>query len=230
MNDSDSPRQLTLDLKHRPAFGRDDFLVAPCNEAAIALVDRWPEWPTPVAVVFGEEGCGKSHLAAVWQSISGAVSISGEALGESAVLQAVGGHGCFVIDDADRVRDEKAFFHLYNLCRENRGSLLLTGRDAPSRWPLALPDLRSRIALAPAVEIGAPDDATLSAILVKLFSDRQLHVPSEVVGYLVARMERSFRSALTIVEAMDRDALAQRRRLSVPLARDVLEKLDSFSS
>src|SRR5664279_33868 len=61
------PRQLLLDLSHRTALGRDDFLVAPSNEAAVKLVDDWPDWPAHAVLLVGPEGSGKSHLATVWQ-------------------------------------------------------------------------------------------------------------------------------------------------------------------
>lgn len=220
--------QLPLDLGHRPALGRDDFLVADCNGAAVAWIDRWPEWPGNGLAIFGPTGCGKSHLAEVWRARSGARRIEPAALAAAEPPQLMEDAAECLIDGLyDRPAnspDERRLLHLYNLVRERGGHLLLLGRAAPARWPVALPDLKSRLGALPAVEIGPPDDVLLGAVMVKLFADRQLAVSNEVVQYLVARMERSFEAARRIVAALDREALAAHRRVALPLARDVLRR------
>ena len=224
-------RQLTLDLPQRPALGREDFVVAPCNETAVAWIDRWPDWPQPVLAVHGPPGSGKSHLAQVWRRASRAETVSPEAF-ETRDPPALAGAGTAVlIEDLDRLlaaadpEREERLLHLHNLVLEAGGQLLLTARSAPTRWPCALPDLRSRLAAAHAVPLGAPDDQLIQALLIKLFSDRQLRVSAPVVKYLLPRVERSFTALREVVGAIDEAALATRRDISVPLVRRVLETL-----
>lgn len=217
--------QYPLDLGHRPAMGSDDFLVASSNEAAVAWLDRWPDWPSTALVIYGPAGCGKTHLAHVWQARSHAPLITPADL-DIAVLPDLITTGSVAIDRASAVAGdpmrERALFHLYNLAKEAGARLLLTASVPPARWALTLPDLRSRLLTAPAVEVGPPDDALLSAILVKLFADRQLRVSADVILFLVSHMERSFDAARRLVADMDAAALAARRRITVPLARSVL--------
>ena len=213
--------QLALDLGHRPALGREDFLLAPSNAEAVAWLDRWPDWPGPALAIYGPEGSGKTHLAHVWQSRSAARLLTGAELA-SADLPALAA-GPVVVEDADRGVDERALFHLYNLLAERRQHLLLTARSAPARWPLTLADLRSRLNTAPAIALAPPDESLVAAVLVKLLADRQLRVGEEVVNFLLARIERSFAAARDIVVALDRAALAQRGNITVPLARQVLQ-------
>ena len=59
--------QLPLDLGTRSAFGREDFLIGASNAAAVNLIDRWPEWHSPLMIISGPAASGKSHLAAVWR-------------------------------------------------------------------------------------------------------------------------------------------------------------------
>ncbi|MGB1548480.1 MAG: HdaA/DnaA family protein, partial [Alphaproteobacteria bacterium] len=73
-----------------------------------------------------------------------------------------------------------------------------------------------------AARMGAPDDRLFAAVLVKLFNDRQVPVGEEVIAYLLNRIERSFATARETVEALDREALARRRRITVPLIREIL--------
>jgi chromosomal replication initiation ATPase DnaA len=218
--------QLALDLGHRPALGRDDFLVAACNSDAVAWLDRWPDWPAGGLAIVGPAGCGKSHLAGVWRATSGAPALAPADLDGANPLSLLGGARACVIDDADGgiagTPRERALLHLYNHLRELRGQLLLTGRTPPARWPIGLADLRSRLAALPAVGVGMPDEALIAAVLVKLFADRQLRVGQDVIMFLVSRLERSFEAARQIVAAIDDAALAGGRAVTVKLARDVL--------
>ena len=216
-------RQLSFDFPHRPAFGADDFLVAPSNEAAIGWLDRWPAWPAPALILHGPPGCGKTHLAHVWQARSGAPALPPEALTVADLPALLGAAGAVVVDDADRAAD-RPLLHLVNLVAERRGHLLLTASEPPLRWPARLPDLRSRLLAMPVVAVQPPDDALLGAVLLKLFADRQLAVREDVVLLLLGRMERSVAAARRLVAALDRAALAARRRVTVSLARAVLER------
>jgi len=203
-----------------------DFLVAPCNRNAVALLDRWPDWPGPALVLCGPEGCGKTHLTHVWRQRSGAVEIDRQALTADSVPDLLGAARAAVVEDLDRGVDERALLHLHNLLAQDGGYLLLTARVAPTAWGVALPDLASRLAAAMSASVGAPDDALIGAILVKHLSDRQLSVEPAVLTFLLARMERSFAAARALVAALDAAALSAKRNITVPLARDVLRQLE----
>ncbi len=221
-------RQRTFDWGVRPALGREDFLVAPCNEAAVAWLDRWPDWPGPALVIHGPPGSGKSHLAEVWRRRSGAEMVDAAALTHAAPG---GGQAAaaLVLDGLSGPIDERALLHTYNSVAERGGHLLLTALAPPARWPLALPDLVSRLRVAPSVALGLPDDALLAALMLKLFADRQIAVAPEVPAYVVPRIERTFEAAASLVERLDRAALAEGRPVTVPLVRAVLALGESES-
>ena len=227
--------QLVLDLGHRPALGREDFLVADSNQVAVEWIDRWPDWPQPGLALYGEPGAGKTHLTQVWRSLSGAVALEPRALLETEPPELLGAAGACVLDDAEalwaadepeaaRHEGERRLLHVFNIMAQRGGHLLVAGRAAPARWPIALPDLRSRLATLPAVELGGPDERLIEAVLVKLFADRQLTVEPAVVSYLLRRMERSFAAARALVAALDEDSLRSGRPVTVPLARTLLEQ------
>lgn len=220
--------QIPLEFDHRPSLGGEDFLVAPSNQAAVAWLDRWPDWPAPALAVYGPPGCGKTHLAHVWQARSGAVLLAPDALVAAEPPQLLGSAKACVLDGfaSDRIRslDERRLLHLYNLLAEQGGHLLLCADAAPARWPIALADLRSRLSAVPAVRVEPPDDLLIGALLVKLFNDRQLAVGGDVIAYLCTHIERSFDAARSTVAAIDRAALAAHRRVTVPLVRDLLAR------
>jgi DnaA regulatory inactivator Hda len=215
--------QLPLDLGFRPALGREDFLVASCNEAAVAWLDRWPHWPGPALALWGPPGSGKSHLAQVWRARSGAVAIDAAMLVSAQVGQLLGTARAAAVDDSDRA-EEEALLHLYNLLAERQGHLLLVAHEPPSRWGIRLADLRSRLLAAPAVAVAPPDEDLLGALLVKLFADRQLAVSEDVIAYLRLHLDRSFAAARDAVAALDQASLAEGRAVTVPLTRAVLNR------
>lgn len=221
-----SERQLILELPVRPALGREDFLVAPCNADAIAWLDRWPAWPERMLLVHGPEGAGKSHLAQVWRHLAAARDMPVGELAAASPPPLRSGEAVSLDDVDSALADgaaETALLHLVNYVREGGGGLLLTARRPPARWPVRLADLRSRLLAAPAVGIGPPDEELLTALLAKFFHERQIHVSGEVIRYLLSRIERSFAAARRTAAALDAAALRGKRPITVPLARQVLE-------
>ena len=214
------PRQLALALEHGESFDREDFLPGPGNAAALAMIDRWPDWPARAVAIVGPEGTGKSHLAAIWAKAAGGRVVSSRAITARSVPQELA-TGALVIEDEGE-RDEAALFHLINLVQEERAYILITSRQPPASWPVALPDLASRLRVLPVATLDAPDDAMLRAVLVKLFADRQLAADGGVIDFLMPRIERSFAGARAVVIDLDREALRQQRPLSRVLAGEVL--------
>ena len=222
MSIASHPRQLGLALEHPESFARDNFLSGPSNAAGLALIESWPDWPSSTMVLVGPEGCGKSHLAAIWAEESGARFAAARALTASNLPVAFA-TGALVVEDAAAGQfDERAFFHLLNLAREEQAFMLITARSPPAGWSLALRDLSSRLKAFPTITISAPDDALLRAVLVKLFADRQLAIEESLVSYVVMHIERSFAAARTVVARLDEEALRQKRPLTRALAAEIL--------
>ena len=216
------PKQLAFDLPLDPRFGAEDFLVSPSNEHAYGLIESWPDWPDTILLLVGPRGSGKSHLASIWATNARAWTIDAAGITQDKVPHLVS-NGALAIEDMDRgERDEAALFHLLNLARERKASLLITSETPPDRWSLRTPDLLSRLRLAPSVSLEAPDDALLKAVLVKLFVDRQLVVDTSVVDYIALRIERSLAKASELVALLDREALSRGRRVSRAIAAEIL--------
>jgi chromosomal replication initiation ATPase DnaA len=216
------PTQLALALDHAESLAREDFMAGPSNAAALALIERWPDWPSRTVLLRGPEGSGKSHLAAIWARTAGARSLSPQALDGADVPIALA-TGAVVLDNLAEGRfDEAALFHLINLAREERAFVLITARSSPATWRIEIPDLASRLRALPVVALEVPDDALLRAVIVKLFADRQLAVDESLVGFLATRIERSFGAARAAVARLDREALRLQRPVTRALAGELL--------
>lgn len=214
-----------MNFEFRAATGREDFLVTPANEDAVAWIDKWPDWPMRSLLLVGPVGAGKTHLAHVWQTRTDARIIEAEELDRLNIeeISALAGYP-LVIENAGRGLAEEALFHLFNLVQEKGGSLLMTTATVPSAWNVALKDLSSRLGTIPVARIHEPDDALFAALVVKLFSDRQLAVTPDVVQYITQRLERSFAEARRFVRLLDKSALAKKRKITISLLREVFKE------
>lgn len=217
------PAQLTLDLAPDLRLGRADFMLTPANADALAAVDAVADWPSGRMLVAGPAGSGRTHLASIWAADRGVRLLRGADFKRPETAAA------YALDDADAVAGdplaEEALFHLLNRADADGAPLLMTARDVPGTWGIALPDLDSRLRACPVVRMHRPDDALLAMALVKLCDDRQLALDEPVLRYLVARMDRSLAAAAMIVEALDRAALNRQRRPSRPMAADILAQM-----
>ncbi len=191
--------QLALPLAWPTDPESDAFLIGPSNERAVRHLERPEEWPVRTALLLGPRKSGRSLLARIFASRTGGA----------------------IADDAER-RPEAELFHAWNRAQEERRPLLLVAERGPAAWGLKLPDLRSRLAACPTVEIGPPDDALFRALLERQLSRRGLDARPDLIDWLAARVERSHLAALRAVDMLDARAMERRRGLSISLARDTL--------
>ncbi len=237
MTNKNNISQLALDFPHRPSLGRDDFLVAANNQDAVSMVESWPMWPFFAICIYGPSGCGKTHLANVFaNNISNLTNypyripfIRAAQLNLENIHELFAQNKCLVVEDLENLQNQEALFHLYNMYRDEGGNILFTSELAPARLNFSLPDLRSRINIVPAVEIKEPDDDLLSALLVKLFSDRQIMPSPELINYLLANMQRSFAYAIKLVAEIDNISLSRKRAVNLNIAKEALASLNDDS-
>ena len=224
--------QLSFDLPSRAALGRNDFFISPSNALAVALIDTPETWNNGKLLLIGLKGAGKTHLAHVWAAQSGARIIAANTLTEDDVPNLVQTH--LVIEDVDNIAGDRkletALFHLHNLAQAEGRALLLTAKSQPHLWGLCLPDLASRLQAVQSATLEAPDDTLLTALLMKLFADRQLNPTPEVIPFLALRIDRSFAAAQQIVEALDKAALDAGRAITRAFASAALDKITDVSA
>lgn len=228
-------KQLALEFPHRPSLGREDFLISPCNQEAVNAVEQWPNWPYFALCIYGPVGCGKTHLANVFANQVSNLThfpykipfIRAKQLSLEKGRELFEDNHCLVVENLEELKDEEALFHLYNMYRDEGGNILFTSEKAPARLNFKLPDLRSRMNIVPTVEIKEPDDDLLSALLIKLFVDRQIMPSPEIINYMLANMSRSFEFARKLVAEVDNISLERKRAISIPIAKEALAVLNS---
>jgi chromosomal replication initiation ATPase DnaA len=219
---SDLQRQLALPFAYVPRFAVEDFIAAPSNAEARAWLGRVADWPGGRLALYGDEGCGKTHLLQLWAERHGARLLSGPQLRG---LPDLGSSAAIALDDADAAPDEVALFHLLNTAAEMRRPLLLTGRAPPAHWPVRLPDLASRLRAMTAVALRPAEDPLLRALLARLLSDRQLVLNEALQEWLLMRLPRHPGALREAAARLDRMALAAGGRVTRPLAAVIVAEL-----
>jgi chromosomal replication initiation ATPase DnaA len=220
-------QQLFFDLAGTEESGA--LLPSDCNRTALDYLARWPDWEAAGAILYGAESSGKSHLLNLWAAQTGAVLLTPAILRKEELLTAAPNSSrCFALDNADIVLQgadcAKALFHLYNIHNAEKGRFLLTATTDIAGWDCPLPDLLSRLKTFAAVNLLPPDDSLLKTLFVKYFSDRQTKISAEVTEYVLKRTERNCSAVQSLAAALDTAALAQKRPVSIPLAREILDE------
>lgn len=180
-----------------PEASETDFLVSDSNARAIHQLEHWATWPVMAALLIGPRKSGRSLLARVFAAKTGAA----------------------IIDDAERA-DETEIFHAWNRAQGERRPLLIIADAAPPVWDVTLPDLRSRLAASPLLEIGPPDDALIPLLLERAFTRHLLHAAPNVIAWIAARIERSHLAILRVADVLEMETDG---RLSIPVVKSTLQ-------
>ncbi len=215
------PNQLVFPFGVTPAQSRADFIVAPCNEQALRFVERWPDWPTRAAAIWGPAQSGKSHLAEIWSAHAGARRL----FSADVTLDNVAGEDSSLALELTEthLKDVERDRLLLSLFERTKGFLLLTARAHPSDWAVTIADLKSRLDSLLSFPLWAPDDALLGALIQKQFSDRQLDVSDAVVKRIIRHLERTPDAIAAFIARADVKALAEKRAITERLIMDLLE-------
>ena len=193
------PDQIALPLDWPQTEGGARFIVSDSNREAFEHFRKFSMWPVKATVLTGPRRSGRSLLT-------------------RSFIERVGGR---LLDDADQ-RDEEELFHAWNQAQDTGRPLVMVADSAPPAWAPQLPDLKTRLAVTPVATIGHPDDHLFSALIQLHFADRGLHVPAEALRFMSERLHRDYWTAERAVEAIDRYAIAERARLSLPTIRRAL--------
>lgn len=222
-------RQYALPLPYSETMSAEDFVVSASNkDAAHLLLSVEPaSWPSHALILYGPDGCGKTHLLTIWSERLGAHNLHA---GDDVLDKIVRGDPAFALpytlDNADAVagnaEHEEWLQHLYNATKTAGLPLVLAARAPSSAWSLSLKDIASRLNSCAHIGIREPDDGLIKDLLLKQFNDRQIKVDQDVIDYLATRLERTGSAIRQTVERLDTQALEAGRRITVPFVQAIL--------
>ena len=231
---NEKTKQYLLKFALNAYFGEEDFLVTSCNKLAYQTIKSWPYWSHFGLNIFGPKSCGKSHLAHIWineveKFISRPVQIpiiQAENINMKNIHKLATENNYIVIENMSTNINEEALFHLYNFYNIPDHFILFTSLMPFSKLKLKLPDLRSRLNTIPSAEILTPDDEMLTALIAKLFNDRQLIISQEILNYILNNSERSFEYISKLIDEIDNLSWTYSRAVSIPIVKEALNNLN----
>lgn len=236
-----TPRQLALPFTYCPRFISSDFISAPSNAAARTWLGIHyntylkPDWPDQRLALWGDSGTGKTHLLQIWAEKEQALFLPASVLAQTSFmlwLETLQKNSikAFVIDDADLVTDPHDLLHLLNVAKEYQFTIVLSGRKAPARWEMNLPDLASRLRSMMAVRLEQPEEELLRILFLRLLAEHQLIVSSSVIEWILLRLPRTASAIREAVERLDRMSWTEGRSITKNFAVRVLEDLFCYGA
>lgn len=203
------------------------LVVAEANRDAAKLLTDWRVWPGGVLALTGPSGSGKTHLALAWAFEAKARQIAALAAAEDAVAVFGEYEGRLLIDNADLERDEAMFWRILDLARTQGGAVLLVGASPPAAWPVAIPDLRSRLAALPVAKLGEPDEALMDVVLRRICREQFIHLSDDAAKFLVRRLPRTFAAAQAWAAALDEELVRGVKPVTTAIAKRALERMQA---
>lgn len=231
----DNPtKQYTLDFTHQAYFGEEDFMITSCNELAYKTIKMWPYWQHFALDIFGPKSCGKSHLANIWineiqKSLNRPTEIpiiQAHNINMKNLNKIINSYNYLVIENMNSDINEEALFHLYNAYNTPEKFVLFTSEQPLAQIPFKLADLRSRLNTVPVAEILMPNDMMLTALIAKLFNDRQIIISQDILDYILKNTERSFEYITRLVAEIDDISLTYNRAVSIPIVREAFKNIN----
>ena len=213
-------QQLYLNFPIKAKYFTEDFFVSQANKKALDVFQKWPNWGNmsyaSILLLYGEHGSGKTHLAYIWQNISGA-----RMLNKNDLYSLYFENKSLILENIETI-DQETLLHLINIAQENHQYLLLTSSVVPASLRVTLPDLRSRILAIPSVAIDSPDSELLKAVLLKHISDRNLQINAAAVDYMIPRIDRSFTKLIHLINKLESFSKINKKPITIPLIREAM--------
>lgn len=185
--------QIPFDLAPRKSPTFESYITSGCNAAVVTHLKNWEQWPSPIMLLIGEQGSGKTHLGTAFASLD-----------EDVVF----------IDEVDKQDEVELFGQMNRALNGEVKALLLAAQTAPQTWSIQLPDLFSRLSNTAIIELAEPDDALLELIVRDLFSLQGREVSQSVVTYIVARSERTVGALQDLVYKLESRAQTAKADMS----------------
>ena len=213
--------QLLLDFDYNIEFNEHDYYVSRSNYLAFNLIKNWPKWERKILNISGDTFSGKTHLAKIFEDKSNALYLDHGEINED-VFKKIKLNESIVIDDFEKIRNEKLLYSLFNLIYQDNKYLLILSNRTISKINYNLDDLNSRAKNCIFAQIENPDDDLIFAIIVKSFSDRQIKLEKKLLEFIIKRIDRSYGKIYEFIYKVDELSLKKKKPINFKTIREIL--------
>ena len=215
--------QLLINFNLKKDYGKQDFYVSSSNKYAFNIINGWPKWIKRTVNLYGEQYSGKSHLSKIFETKTTCLNIesinfTNEILLKFKTKQAL------IVENFNFNIPEKLLYSLINIVEQENKYLLITSLKPINKFDFKLKDLNSRINNCLFVEIGAPDDELIYALIVKNFSDRQINIDKKIIEYIIKRINRSYKDIFLFIYKVDQLSLQKGKPINLSIIKKILKQ------
>ena len=215
--------QLLINFNLKKDYDEQDFYVSSSNKYAFNIINSWPKWLKRTVNLYGEQYSGKSHLSKIFETKTTCLNIesinfTNEILLKFKTKQAL------IIENFNFNIPEKLLYSLINIVEQENKYLLITSLKPINKFDFKLKDLNSRINNCLFVEIGAPDDELIYALIVKNFSDRQINIDKKIIEYIIKRINRSYKDIFLFIYKVDQLSLQKGKPINLSIIKKILKQ------
>jgi len=219
-------------LKFNFKFKSKDFFVSSKNALAFDLIERWPNWNSQLAFIYGPQKCGKTSISKIWQEKSNAKFLKANSLfdvmSDHISVNKINDQN-WIIDDIDSLIENKKtlsserILNFINILQTSRNSFLLMTAKKPPKFILTkLNDLLSRISASLVIQVEEPDHQLICKIIEKYLKDRNIFIEKRHLDYISNRIERSYKSSLKIAKLIDNISLQSHSKITFSFLKNLI--------
>ena len=219
-------RQCILPLKWNIISKPKDIIIAEHNSVAFDTLKQWPgNNQDNFLCIVGDKSSGKTTLASMWakQVCADFIACDEDLLQRwYSIENNDNQQRFFVLDDADKVRDDVFLFHIYNTIKTKNAYLLLTAETYPTEWNLSLKDTKSRLTTINVIKIKQPNEQVIDTILIKMLERRGIEATPQIIKYISDRIERSYSGINRIVNIIDKNLATLNKKITIQNLKHIL--------
>ncbi len=216
--------QLVFKFPFKTKYFEQDFYVSSNNFLAYKLIESWPNWAGKWLNVYGEKGCGKTHLSKILERKISKVKVINAKNINDLLIHEIVKIDCLIIDDFENSINENLLFSLLNQSKQHDTYILINSVYPIAKSIFKLKDLQSRINSFTYIGIDLPTDDLLKVIIAKSFSDKQINLDPKVSDYIIKNIDRSYEKMLKFVKDIDELSLSSGKSININLIKKLLNQ------
>ena len=213
--------QMLLKFNQKKNFNYEDFFVSKSNYFAFTLIEKWPKWEKNIVNIHGEKSSGKTHLANIFYKKNKTKKITEDQLNDE-LIKNLKIYENIILEDFENKIEERLLYSLFNLVDSDNKYLLINSLKPISEMSFLLDDLKSRSKNCLFAKIESPDDDLVFAIILKIFSDKQITVDKKLINFIIKRIDRSYGKISDFIYKIDELSLKKKKPINIKTIKEIL--------